>query len=136
MRWVKYLATSSNDTAEKVKCSIKDLFSTFDQIRRKPRHWSCLLKKSLLENFFSWCSVIDHNFIKHHNFIFKLVLTCFLFLCYTSAIRTVTSLSYVYTRGSKNLRVFMKILISFSEHLCFRTPLISFLFLELPILRT
>ena len=34
-----------------MKFSIKDLFSKCDQIRRKLRIWSHLLKKSLMENF-------------------------------------------------------------------------------------
>ena len=34
-----------------MKFSIKDFFSKCDQIRRKPRIWSHLLKKSLMENF-------------------------------------------------------------------------------------
>ena len=34
-----------------MKFSIKDFFSKFDQIRRKLRIWSHLLKKSLIENF-------------------------------------------------------------------------------------
>ena len=38
-------------TAQKVKFSIKDSFSKCDQIRRKQRIWSHLLKKSLMENF-------------------------------------------------------------------------------------
>ena len=35
-----------------MKFSIKDFFSKFDQIRRKLRIWSDLLKKLLMENFF------------------------------------------------------------------------------------
>ena len=42
--------------AHKVKFSIKDFFSKSDQIRRKPRIWSYLLKKSLMENFI-FCAV-------------------------------------------------------------------------------
>ena len=38
-------------TAQKVKFSIKDFFSKCDQIRRKLRLWSRLLKKSLMEDF-------------------------------------------------------------------------------------
>ena len=38
-------------TAQKIKFSIKDFFSKCDQIRRKLRIWSYLLKKSLMENF-------------------------------------------------------------------------------------
>ena len=44
-------------TAQKMKFSIKDFFSKCDQIRRKLRIWSHLLKKSLTENFIS-CAVI------------------------------------------------------------------------------
>ena len=38
-------------TAQKVKFSIKDFFSKCDQICRKLRIWSHLLKKSLMGNF-------------------------------------------------------------------------------------
>ena len=38
-------------TAQKMKFSIEDFFSKFDQILRKLRIWSHLLKKSLMENF-------------------------------------------------------------------------------------
>ena len=44
-------------TAQKMKFSIKYLFSTCDQIRRKLRVWSHLLKKLLMENFIS-CAVL------------------------------------------------------------------------------
>ena len=40
-----------SNTARKMKFSIKDFFSKYDQIRRKMRIWSHLLKKSLMENF-------------------------------------------------------------------------------------
>ena len=43
-------------TAQKMKLSIKDFFSKCDQIRRKLRIWSHLLKKSLMESFF-FCAV-------------------------------------------------------------------------------
>ena len=39
-----------------MKFSIKDFFSKYDQIRRKLRIWSQLLKKSLMENFI-FCAV-------------------------------------------------------------------------------
>ena len=38
-------------TAQKMKFSIKDFFSKFDQIRSLLRIWSHLLKKSLMGNF-------------------------------------------------------------------------------------
>ena len=41
----------TNHTAQKMKFFIKNFFSKCDQIRRKPRVWSHLLKKSLMENF-------------------------------------------------------------------------------------
>ena len=44
-------------TAQKLKIFIKDFFSKFDQIRRKLRIWSHLLKKSLMENII-FCAVI------------------------------------------------------------------------------
>ena len=43
-------------TAQKMKFSIKNFFSKFDQIRRKQWIWSHLLKKSLMENFI-FCAV-------------------------------------------------------------------------------
>ena len=49
-------------TSQKVKFPIKDFFSKCDQIRRKLRIWSHLLKKSLLENFIFFCAVWSpHN---------------------------------------------------------------------------
>ena len=39
-------------TAQRMKFYIKDFFSKCDQIRKKPRVWSYLLKKSLMENYF------------------------------------------------------------------------------------
>ena len=41
-------------TTQKMKFSIKDFFSKCEQIRRKLRIWSQLLKKSLIENFIFW----------------------------------------------------------------------------------
>ena len=43
-------------TVQKMKFSIKDFFSKYDQIRRKLRIWSHLRKKSLMENFI-FCAV-------------------------------------------------------------------------------
>ena len=42
---------ASHYTAQKMKFSLKDFFSKCDQMRRKLRIWSHLLKKSLMENF-------------------------------------------------------------------------------------
>ena len=44
------------DTEQKIKFSIKDLFSKCEQIHRKLWIWSHLLKKSLMENFI-FCAV-------------------------------------------------------------------------------
>ena len=44
-------------TAQKMKFFIKDFFSKFDQIRRKLRILSHLLKKSLMENFI-FCALL------------------------------------------------------------------------------
>ena len=45
------LVKSRKYTIQKMKFSIKDFFSNCDQIRRKLRIWSHLLKKSLMENY-------------------------------------------------------------------------------------
>ena len=45
-----------------MKFSIKDFFSKCDQIRRKLRIWSHLLKKSLMRNFI-FCAVVYQKFI-------------------------------------------------------------------------
>ena len=39
------------NTAQKMKFSMKNFFSKCEQIRRKLRMWSQLLKKSLMQNF-------------------------------------------------------------------------------------
>ena len=39
-----------------MKFSIKDFFCKYDQIRKKLRIWSHLLKKSLMENFIFLCN--------------------------------------------------------------------------------
>ena len=53
--------TCSQSTAQTMKFSIKDFFSKCDQIRRKLRIRSHLLKKSLMENFiFCEVKVKDH----------------------------------------------------------------------------
>ena len=44
------MALNTPLTAQKLKFSIKDFFSTRDQIRWKLRIWSHLLKKFLMEN--------------------------------------------------------------------------------------
>ena len=44
-------------TAQKMKFSIKDFLCKCDQIHRKLRIWSHLLKKSLMENFI-FCAVV------------------------------------------------------------------------------
>ena len=53
----EYLPLYVAYTAQKMKFSIKDFISKCDQIRRKLRTWSHLLKKSLMENFI-FCVVI------------------------------------------------------------------------------
>ena len=49
-------SNSGQYTAQKMKFSIKDFFTKCDQIRRKLRIWSYLLKKSLMENFIFLCN--------------------------------------------------------------------------------
>ena len=47
---IRYITCRPHLTAQKLKFSIKDFFSTCEQIRWKLRIWSHLLKKSLTEN--------------------------------------------------------------------------------------
>ena len=51
-------------TPQKMKLSIKDFFSKCDQIRRKLRIWSNLLKKPLMEKLHCLCSDDE---IQHDN---------------------------------------------------------------------
>ena len=50
-----------NITAQKMKFSIKDFFSKCDQILRKLRIWSHLLKKSSAENFIFFVQYINNH---------------------------------------------------------------------------
>ena len=70
-------------TAQKMKFAIKDFFSKCDQIRRKLRIWSHLLKKSLMENFI-FCAVLCietqflslfPNIMKTANFWLKMLMS-------------------------------------------------------------
>ena len=54
------LAATQN-TAHKMKFSIKDFFSKYDQIRWKLRVWSHLLKKSIIEKFI-FCTALTSEF--------------------------------------------------------------------------
>ena len=61
--WLVFMNLSSftmnmkyTQTAQKIKFSIKDIFSECDQIGRKLQIWSHCWKKSLMENFFFSCS--------------------------------------------------------------------------------
>ena len=53
----KVLCGATASTAQKMKVSIKDFSSKCDQMRRKLRIWSHLLKKSLMKNFI-FCAVM------------------------------------------------------------------------------
>ena len=56
-----------------MKFSIKDLFSKFDQILRKLRIWSHLLKKYLMENFI-FCAVCSAAILTNFIFISPFIL--------------------------------------------------------------
>ena len=55
-------------TTQKMKFSIKGFFSKCDQIRKKLRIWSHLLKKSLMENFI-FCAVLLGPFCSNQDFL-------------------------------------------------------------------
>ena len=56
---VSKLLVLLNNTAKNVKFSIKGFFSKCDQIRRKLRIWSHLLKKSLIKKLHFLCIVME-----------------------------------------------------------------------------
>ena len=51
IHYIKWTGFTSRTTAQKRNFSIRDFFSKCDQIRRKMRIWSYLLKKTSTENF-------------------------------------------------------------------------------------
>ena len=65
-------------TAQKMKFSIKDFFNKCDQIRRKLRISSHLLKKSLMENFIL-CTVTlcSNGLVAYGNYFFKAIFLTF-----------------------------------------------------------
>ena len=56
MKDESYCCSLFKHCTKKMKFSIKDIFSKCDQVPRKLRIWSYLLKKSLMENLF-FCAV-------------------------------------------------------------------------------
>ena len=62
-------------TAQKIKFSIKDFFSKCDQIHRKLRIWSHLLKKSLTENCI-FCAMYMYFFSFRYMFDADTLLVC------------------------------------------------------------
>ena len=56
-----FVGTSWIYTAQKIKFSIENFFSKFDQMRRKLRITSHLLKKPLLEKLYFLCSAISEE---------------------------------------------------------------------------
>ena len=75
---IKFFHDSDTITAMRMKFSITDFFSKCDQIRRKLRILSHLLKKSLMENFifclvpeFTICMKKKPSSQKFHQYLFK-----------------------------------------------------------------
>ena len=62
----------TGSSAQKIIFSIKDVFSKCDQIRRKLRIWSHLLKKSLTENLIL-CEVIEHEYLLYSSTLLLIV---------------------------------------------------------------
>ena len=58
---LQWVPLERRGTAQKIKFPIKDYFCKYDQIFRKPRIWSHLLKKFLTEHF-SFCAVGGHYY--------------------------------------------------------------------------
>ena len=80
-------------TAQKKKFSIKKFFCKCDQVRRKLRIWSHLLKKSLMENFI-FCAVYLHSnnnlkTIQQQQFHFRIY-------CFYYYYQNITSILYIF----------------------------------------
>ena len=54
--------------ALKMKFSMKDFFSKCNQIRKKLRIWSHLLKKSLMGNFIFWAVTYMYAYVYMHTY--------------------------------------------------------------------
>ena len=65
--------------AQKMKFPIEDFFNKYDQIRRKLRIWSYLLKKSLMENFFFYALYIQLHFIFSRTCLYLYLLGYYIF---------------------------------------------------------
>ena len=81
-------------TAQKMKFSIKNFFSKCDQVRRKLRIWSHLLKKSLMDNFI-FCAVYLHSnnnlkTIQQQQFHFRIY-------CFYYYYQNITSILYIFS---------------------------------------
>ena len=67
-------------TGQKIKFSIKDFFSEYDQVRRKLRIWSHLLKESFMEIFFFvQCNLFPEDLDQPNDSSVGSVLYCLLF---------------------------------------------------------
>ena len=66
--WILETLLFARTTAQKMKFSIKGFYRKCDQIRRKLRTWSHLLKKSLMQNFFvQWTNFVRTVSLKPTN---------------------------------------------------------------------
>ena len=73
-------SNGSHVTAQKMEFSIKDFFSKCDQIRRKLRIWSQLMKKPLMENFI-FCAVGQPSHHIHFCWVCKEQIKLICILC-------------------------------------------------------
>ena len=64
-----------SDTLQKMKFSIKDFFSKCDQIQRKLRIWSHLLKKSVIENFIFMKTNCSNHLKKNSMYIYCIIIS-------------------------------------------------------------
>ena len=108
--------------------SIKDFFSKCDQIRRKLRIWSHLLKKSLMENFI-FCAVLVIIFFSWSSLLLSLYLNAYKIVLIT-LLQTCSSLDFHDKRNNQcPMRLPGNIFCSFLD---FRTDLSLFPFLFRP----
>ena len=89
----------SSITAQKMKFSVKDFFSKCDQIRRKLRIWSHLLKKSLMENFI-FCAVYISQY--------SVLITCHNFDSYLGFSQYITSSNNLQGHRKNSQKIFVR----------------------------
>ena len=117
-----------------MKFSIKDVFNKCDQIHRKLRIWSHLLKKSLMENFYFLCSVTVCYLFVHYGALLPYFAISFTFFSCLNLVILHFLHDASYRYGS--LVGIFSILFRLRSSIVLRVPLLSGFFFLLFILHS